>query len=521
VPPPGAGVNFPALAALAVPDRIGYVPRVPSPKPPEPPAFALPRGGRPRASWRFPALVTTALVMTVVGGFVVKARLERDPMAGIPPATRAEMSVRAAEEALAEGALPKAEGALTEALAHLDAALEAAPGDVTLARARLAVVDRQAQLAVRQDQPMEAVRFAKRAMDQALDIRVGAPEDPRSSVDALATTHAYADRAEAARVPVEDVRRALLATADSVGQGPAATRPEVAVVLARTFMRAATLPGAPADVAARAFTAAATAADHAPPGPEALSVLAAAADAAEKQGDLPGARALDTRARALAERLVAERPTDPGAARLLEARLVAAADRAERANDRAAAGTALQAVVTSRRARLSRVDPSYAADTRRELARALSNLGAFWSAGAETREALPAYEEAVALSATLTGEGRRTHLVALGNLAVLQGKLELWTQARDTAARAAELAHALTQDLAAGDAEALDEALAALRHARFLRAPGGDRAKAREVATAALARLDKHFPAGRPAAQTDARLSDARTGLQSLLQELR
>lgn len=116
-------------------------------------------------------------------------------------------------------------------------------------------------------------------------------------------------------------------------------------------------------------------------------MLAAAADAADKQGDLPGARALDARARALAERLVADRPTDPGAARLLEARLVAAAaDRAERANDRAAAGTALQAVVTSRRVRLSRVDPADAADTRRELARALSNLGAFWSAGAETHE---------------------------------------------------------------------------------------------------------------------------------------
>lgn len=491
---------------------------MPSPKPPEPPAFALPRGGRSRVSWRFPALVGTAVVMTVVGAFVVKARLERDPMAGIPPATRAEMSVRAAEEALAEGALPKAEVSLTEALAHLDAALERAPADVALARARLAVVDRQAQLAVRQDQPMEAVRFAKRAMDQALDIRVRAPDEARSSVDALVTTHAYADRAEVARVPIEDLRRALLAAAEAVGPGPAAARPEVAVVLARTFMRAATLPGAPPEVAAQAFADAAAAADRAPPGPEALSVLAAAADAADKRGDLPGARALDTRARALASRLVADRPTDPGAARLLEARLVAAADRAERANDRAAAGTALQAVVTSRRARLERVDPADAAETRRELARALSNLGAFWSAGAESREALAAYEEAVALSASLTGEGRHTHLVALGNLAVLQGRLELWPQARDTAARAAELAQALTLDLSAGDAEALDEALAALRHARFLRAPGGDRAQAREVARAALARLEKHFPA---AARPDARLEDARAGLKSLLQELR
>jgi hypothetical protein len=64
-------------------------------------------------------------------------------------------------------------------------------------------------------------------------------------VDALVTTHAYADRAEAARVPVEDLRRALLAAAEAVGQGPAAARPEVAVVLARTYTRAATLPGAP------------------------------------------------------------------------------------------------------------------------------------------------------------------------------------------------------------------------------------------------------------------------------------
>jgi hypothetical protein len=452
-------------------------------------------------------LLIAALAVTGAGVFVVHERLERDPLAGVPPAARAELAVRAAEASAAKGAFAEAEASLLEATTLYEAAAAAEPGTIGPDRGRLAALDRLGQGAVRQGKTTDALTYAKRALDLAVDVLGRLPGDERAALDALATAHTYADRAERARVAAADVRRALVAAAEAVSR---AGTPGIAVApaLARTWMRVARLKGDAATVSA-AWQEAVTAAERVPPDADVIAVLTAAAEAAPP----PHAEAAHARALAAAARFAAARPDDPAAHRLHEARLVGAAEAAEAAGRPGDAAPWLTEVVASRRTRLQKAHPADAAEVRRELARALSNLGAHHASQGDDTAAAVAYTEAVALSADLQGPARRTHLIALGNLAELESRTASPAAARVTAGKAATLAAELADAPRAGLPEALDRAAAELRLARLVRASGTDRARA--LARAALTRLDAAL-ATPGAGAADARSTELRAALAEL-----
>lgn len=458
--------------------------------------------------WRFPLLALGALLVTVSGVFVVKRHLERDPNAGIPDAVKAERAMRDAEEATGRGDLDAAGKALSEAEAAIDGAVDLAPEDMSLSRARLAILDRAAQLARRrQDAPL-ALRYAHRTADWAGEILKRHPTDERAALDALSTANGFADESERARVPAADVRRGLESAASAVPAAATAS-PAVQLALSGTWLRLAR--GTTVDLPY--WDKAVAALGPNPSGLGAVPVLAAAADAAERRGDLPSARRLDTQALAAAEAEVASHPGDPGAARLLEGRLLSAADRLSAAGD-AAAGPLYARVVASRRARLAKTPASDDGETRRELARALTAQGAALSER-DPDAALAAYSEAAQIAAPLLGEGRRTRAVALGNRAQILGRLNRWDEARAAAREALDVATELADDPQAPATAEADRAHAALRAARLFRGPGGDRAKAVAVAREAKARLEKAVV---PRNAEDRR-TEALSGLEALLKE--
>lgn len=472
-----------------------------------PPEFALPRGGKPRRPWRLPVLAGLAALVTASGVFVVKARLERDPLEGVPPAARAEMAVRAAE---ASGDPAVVERSLMEALAHLEEARAAAPGDVSLGRARLAVLDRLGGNALRHGTEADALRFAKHAADEALAVLRANASDERAVLDALATANTYADRAEKARVGAADRQRVLMDAAVAAGQGT----PGSAAVLARTWLRAAQLAtGAESSATWRKAT---EATDPQTPTLEGLALLVAAVETLSRLDEAEDTRPIVASARALAERLQAARPGDATVERELEARHLTLAEVSEKTQDWQGARRFLETVVQMRRARLARNASDV--ETRRELVRVLSNLGVFLSVQGALDQARETHTEAAKLTDGLEGEGRRTAMVAYGNLAQTLGKLEKWDDARAAASKAVTLAAALEKDFDAGDDAALDLANARLRHARLLRAPGGDRGRALSLAREALAALDKHFPGD---AKPESRRDEIRAGLTDLLAEPR
>lgn len=481
---------------------------------PPAPSGRPPRAPGPRRLGRPPVLLLAAVAVTGAGIFVAERRLSRDPLADVPPAARAEMAVRAAESAAAKGDFVAAERSLLEATAYYDAARAAEPGALAPDRGRLAALDRLGQGALRQGDAAAALTYAKRAMDVALDLVTRATAHPqaeraRAALDALATANTYADRAERARVPAADVRRALSAAASAVARagedgGDGSTTP-AAAPLARTWMRVARLTRE-APVAAEAWAAAVAAAERAPPDAETIAVLAAAADAAPPDA----AVAAHERALAAAVRFVASHPTDPGAHRLHEARLVGAAEAAEAAGRLAEATPRWTQVVASRRKRLEAAHAADAPEVRRELSRALSNLGAHRSLLKDDAGALLAYREATALSAELTGPARRTHLIALGNLAELEARIGTPAVALATAEKAVTLAAELSAVPAAGPSEVADHAAATLRLVRLLRAGGTDRSRPSALARGALDALDASGP---PPPGLAPRVTELRTAL--------
>jgi tetratricopeptide (TPR) repeat protein len=465
----------------------------------------------PRRLGRPPVLLLAALAVTGAGIWVALERADRDPLADLTPAARAEMAVRAAESAAARGEFAAAERALLEATAFYEAAAAAEPGGLGPDRGRLAALDRLGQGALRQGDAAGALTYAKRALDVAVDVLARAPagaEKTRAALDALATAHTYADRAERERVPAADVQRALSGAASAVDRA-GSLAPAVAAPSARTWMRLARLSGDPAS-AAEAWQRAVAAAERVPPDAETIAVLAAAADVERPAS----AVAAHERALAAAARHVASHPGDPGAARLHEARLLGVAEAAVAAGRPAEATPRFMQVVESRRARLAAAHAADAPEVRRELSRALSNLGAHLSSQGDDVSALAAYREAVALSADLTGPARRTHLIALGNLAELAARGAEPGAALVHAEKALVLAAELSEAPSAGVAEAVDRAAATVRLIRLLRAPGGDRARARDripaIARAALSALDS---AGAPPAGLSARAAELRTAL--------
>ncbi len=481
----------------------------------------------PRSRGRLRVVLLAAIVAVLAGTFFMRRELtrRRDAAAAArdAPEARAARAMEEAERALAHDGVVTAQQALREAAAALDEAL-AASDEVRLQRVRLVVTDRLGELAVRTGQTNEAFDLRKEADRRSSEVLAVDPADEGARVNRLAAAQKLAD-AWAGRGRVEEARATLVAAAEAVEATPAPT-PAVRSALARARLRAAGLDEGPPQRALAAFAAGiahgeaalATATDPVTARVELAGGLAEAADRAAAAKD-PRARDWDARAVELLEAALRDRP-DPRVERTLAARHVVAADRA---GDEAAARAGYERALALRRARLERAVDDF--DARRDLVLALNHLGAFHSARDRDALALAAYAEAAAVARDLRPpapldaagyEAWRIRLVALGNQALLLGRLDRLAEARAAAADAWQLAEAAAPERGDDPQAALDHATAGLRYARLLRAPPApDRAAARRVARAAQARV-----AASRAIKSIEKSSEIESGLRDLLAEL-
>ena len=147
--------------------------------------------------------------------------------------------------------------------------------------------------------------------------------------------------------------------------------------------------------------------------------------------------------------------------------------------------------------------------------RALSRLGLFHSNRGENKRARANYEKAVKAAELLPGHEARTRLLALGNWAHILGRMDEMVESKAVAKQAFDLANGLRGAAPKKKSKIADAAVAALRHARLLRAkPKPQRAEALKVAREALVWLDGIKKPGKRASAT-------RTELESLIKELK
>lgn len=479
---------------------------------------------------RLRIVLIAAIVLTAAGGmavqFLLQAKRDQVEAAREDPARRAAEAIQQADRAVVNGDLTAADAHLARADELLGLAVAGDEGgrarDPEILRAWLSVADRRAHLAAEAGRAGIAVEQHGRAAARAIRVLEVAPDDPRARVEALTTARKSADALSAAsraREALGALNRAAGAVDGTLGGLPAgaALRQELAeVAAARGRLHT---EGTHVELALEAWQ---TALDHAAaaqsgaedPAAALAQHAALAAEAADAAEGLKDAAAAD-RWIALVLRLLEARralsPDDDDVARALSAWHLRAADRAAEANPEGARAGYDEAIGI-RRALLAEApdDPQRTQD----LARALNNLARLHSRARQNREAIAVYREVVDLARGLPAEEQRTLVVALGNLSQVQGRIDQMRSAKRAASEAWTLARERAGRREGDHQAAVDAALAALRHARLLRAkPNPRRRAARSVVADGF-----HWLAKAP--RDHAGAPPVRRGLDALAREL-
>ena len=430
--------------------------------------------------------VVTMAVGSVALYAGLHARREAVREAKTRPETRAEAALRAADRAVARGALDEAVTAYLRAAQVLDEGLSAPSPSATLQRARLTVSERLGRIAMQRGRAREAAGHLADAAERATRLFDGARTDGRNRMVRLATVLTLddarrdmgGDAADAIAAAVEDVEESLAVLAPS--ESVRAMLADAWTRLARHRKSVDAFDRAVAHADARTEAAEdplAAVRDH-------YAIVVEAAEMATREADLDR---YEREALRLLRQQLALQPDD---ASLRKAQSAWHARRAKRAGDRgdvASARREFALALELRRALAASGDH----EARRDLVVTLTQAASFESKaddGADT--AITQYREAAEIASASGDGGRSMRARALGSAAQVLGRVDRMSEAKAAAAAAYALASA-EADVRADDVRAgLDAAVAALRHARLLRAkPEPDRAEARRVLQVGRARL--------------------------------
>ena len=449
-------------------------------------------------------ILVAAILLVVVATAVVKMKLdERAAATGeASPLARAKVALEEANRAATSEDFASVEAGLNTAATALEEALASQPRGLEILRARLGVARRRAAL----DEQLGRDTSTRWRAALALAGRHHelVPTDGLARLDRLRVARALLRARPAAS---DEASRALAAVERTLNTTPPG--PPVRAELARLWLDLAQTRQT--DAAAIAALDRGLAHAEADDG-----------DAVEATGRLHTALAT---AVATADRL--ERPDDAQRfeRRLvevieLEIRLATDPDLPRRALAQhlsqlagrlgGDAARALYERALKERRRLLEARPGHP-ETRRDVARALTHLGALHASADRSEAAIQAYREAAEVAEPLEGKLRRTRLIALGFLAHLLGKQHHMVASKKASADAYALALLLVDP--EDRRSQVDAAAAGLRHARLLRAkPRPSRRESKRVARLEHARL---------ATLSGSRADSLRKALRQLTRELR
>ena len=434
---------------------------------------------------------------------------------------RANRAMLNVERATINREYPKARKMLAIARAAVDEAIAERPDNAKLARSRLVIIRRQAQIAQHLEKPKEAARLAKEAVEVAAQIFRNNPTDERTRHDRLTSAREFAQASDDALVVVDILRGAAVAVDDSTKFLPAngPVEAQLAGVWIDLAKREAALKRTAHALAAakRAVQVAQSArkgqGDPVTTASLAYDVVATAVHiahelkqpVAHEEFQRDAVRLLEFRARLAPNDLIIPQALAARYGRLADQVFKKKSPEAAKAfHDKAVAlmRPLLDAHPTNDEVRLAYV-------------RTINDLGAYYSTLKKDRKALKAYKLALTAATPLEKIGLRTRLITMGNYAQLLGRLDKIRPARAAAREAYALAQTLSTKEVKDRRAREDQTSAGLRYARLLRAtPGARRRQARGIAQAERERLVLD-------SQPTPRQESLKRGLDTLIRELR
>ncbi len=437
------------------------------------------------------------------------------------PTARANRAMLEVERATINRDYDRARTMLAKARIAVDEAIAERPDNDKLARSRLVIIRRQAQIAQHLGDPKEASRLAREAVDVAAKIFRNNPTDERTRHDRITSAREFAQASDDSMAAVEILRGAAVAVDDSTKFLPAngPVQSQLAGAWIDLAKREAALKRA-----AHALTAAKRAVEVAQAARKgqgdpistaslAYDVVATATHLSDELGQATAHESFQREAISLLEYRARLSTTDLVIPQALAARYGQLADLLS-AQDKKADARALHEKAIELTRPLMKSHPKNE-EVRLAYVRTTNALGAFYSNQKKDRKALGSYKTALEAAKLLEKHGLRTRLITMGNYAQLLGRLDKIRPARRAAREAYAFAQKLTTAAPKDRRAQEDQASAGLRYARLLRAtPSANRRQARGIARAERERLIMD-------AKPTKRQTALRRGLDNLIKELR
>ncbi|MFN3202592.1 MAG: hypothetical protein ACE366_29645 [Bradymonadia bacterium] len=457
------------------------------------------------------AAIVAVIAMSAVLYFKIEDRKSMKAAAAQGPESQAERALTEADRAVVNQDFAQARQAFTRAATALDEALKGKGRDLKLLRIRMSVDDRLAYLDQREARLDWAVEHATAARDRARAILTLSITDERSRMDRLSTAQRLREVLEKSERPVE-ARQALFEAAEAVEATLETLPPDQStrVALSEAWQGVAAL-GASGAEATKAHARAIAHAEEALKGAHepigALDHLYSVLSLAlEDSADARHGARLKRAIQVLRLRLELK-AGDRAARRALAGRLSQQAKAREGAEAEALYGES----ITLRRALLEGAPDD--GEARADLAVALSQLARHHGAASADTKSRDAYAEAVEVARPLKASHPDLLVKLLGSLAQVLGRMDEMVPSKAAAAEAWSLASGRVD--AEGDRTRLMAAVAALRHARLLRAdPKPDKKGALKITREGLDLVKGLQRQG-------GRSKKVKQGLETLLAELR